>query len=32
LRSDGWKVFTVWECELKGFDQLLHRLTRFLNR
>ncbi|MGD0870176.1 MAG: very short patch repair endonuclease [Bryobacteraceae bacterium] len=29
LRSDGWKVLTVWECELSRRD-LFRRLAEFL--
>jgi DNA mismatch endonuclease (patch repair protein) len=31
LRADGWKVLTVWECELRR-PSLLRRLTRFLDK
>lgn len=30
LRSRGWRVLTVWECELKNPDRLSARLLRFL--
>lgn len=30
LQNDGWRVLTVWECELKDRDVLADRLTRFL--
>jgi DNA mismatch endonuclease (patch repair protein) len=30
LKKAGWKIFTVWECELKKFDALLKRIERFL--
>lgn len=26
LRSDGWKVVTVWECQLGDLDRLARRL------
>lgn len=29
LKSQGWQVATVWECELKTLPQLRMRLTRF---
>ena len=32
LRVSGWKVMTVWECEIKQRGRLLHRLVRFLTR
>jgi DNA mismatch endonuclease (patch repair protein) len=30
LQSKGWKVFTVWECELRRVRDLSKRLVRFL--
>jgi len=30
LRSMGWKVLTLWECELKDLDQLTTRLIDFI--
>ncbi len=27
----GWKVLTIWECELKNETGLHQRITRFLN-
>jgi DNA mismatch endonuclease, patch repair protein len=30
LRSQGWKVLTVWECEVKKSSTLVGRLTRHL--
>jgi DNA mismatch endonuclease, patch repair protein len=30
LKLDGWRVFTVWECETKGITTLATRLSRFL--
>jgi DNA mismatch endonuclease, patch repair protein len=30
LKRLGWSVLTVWECQLKGTDQLTKRLVRFL--
>ena len=30
LRSRGWRVITVWECEVKNPEKLSARLTRFL--
>ena len=31
LRRQGWRVLTVWECELKNTERLERRLFRFLN-
>lgn len=31
LRSDGWHVLTVWECETKNTEALAQRLRRFLD-
>lgn len=30
LTEDGWKVLTLWECELKDDTRLIGRLKRFL--
>lgn len=30
LIEDGWKVLTVWQCELKGTEKLARRLNEFL--
>ncbi len=30
LRGSGWKVLTVWECEIKNMKRLQRRLRRFL--
>lgn len=30
LRSLGWKVVTVWECETRDRDRLLRRLERLM--
>jgi DNA mismatch endonuclease (patch repair protein) len=30
LRS-GWKVLTIWECQIKGSDWLAARIRRFLD-
>ena len=32
LRRLGWRVLTVWQCELSNPEQLTRRLTRFLER
>lgn len=32
LKKAGWRVFVVWECELKDKEKLAHRLSRFLER
>lgn len=31
LRSKGWKVLVVWQCETKRPDKLLGKFGRFLN-
>ena len=31
LRSDGWAVLVVWECETKGKEALEARIRRFLD-
>lgn len=31
LEGAGWKVFTVWECQLAEMDGLLNRLVAFLD-
>ena len=30
LETCGWKVFVIWQCEIKDFDKLAQRLTAFL--
>lgn len=30
LKADGWRTFTVWECELSNEARLLRRLLAFL--
>lgn len=30
LEAAGWRVFTVWQCELKNADELANRLQSFL--
>lgn len=30
LKEAGWKVITVWECELQSPDKLRKRLVRLL--
>jgi len=32
LKKAGWRVFVVWECELKNLEALAKRLRRFLDR
>jgi DNA mismatch endonuclease (patch repair protein) len=32
LKSEGWRVLTVWQCETKNAVGLEARLSRFLNR
>lgn len=31
LESQGWRVLTVWECELKDIEELASRLKHFLD-
>ena len=31
LVKDGWKVLTIWECQLKGIVNLEARIRRFLD-
>ena len=31
LRKAGWKVLTVWECELQNQKRVVRKLTRFLS-
>ena len=30
LRRDGWRVLTVWECEMKDQEALRTRMRQFL--
>jgi DNA mismatch endonuclease (patch repair protein) len=30
LGSTGWRVFTVWECELKDLDKILQKFKEFV--
>jgi len=32
LQERGWRVITVWECELEKIEELEHRLQRALRR
>lgn len=32
LRCLGWRVVTVWECELRAAERLCHRLRKVLDR
>jgi len=31
LQRDGWKVLTIWECQLKSAEKLGSRIRRFLD-
>jgi len=31
LLRGGWKVLTIWECQIRGSDPLTARVRRFLN-
>ena len=30
LEADGWRVLTVWQCELKFIERLANRLNEFI--
>jgi DNA mismatch endonuclease, patch repair protein len=32
LRADGWRVLTIWQCEIKNIDRLQKRLATFFTR
>ena len=32
LSADGWKVFTVWECNLKNLPQVTDAIVSFLKK
>ena len=32
LRKEGWKVLTVWGCQINNQDRLLKKLVQFLER
>ncbi len=32
LRTLGWKILVIWECELKDFEQVEKKLLEFLMR
>jgi DNA mismatch endonuclease (patch repair protein) len=31
LEMSGWSVLTIWECELRDFDQAIVKVTTFLD-
>jgi DNA mismatch endonuclease (patch repair protein) len=31
LTKDGWKVLTIWECQLKNTDRMLAKIRSFLD-
>jgi DNA mismatch endonuclease (patch repair protein) len=31
LKEEGWKVLTIWECQLKDMGRLVGRIRRFLD-
>lgn len=31
LRSEGWRVLVIWECETKSGETLLEKLRQYLN-
>jgi DNA mismatch endonuclease (patch repair protein) len=30
LRKEGWRILTIWECQIKNTDNLTRRLQHFL--
>lgn len=32
LKQSGWKVFVIWECEIKDTDKLINRITKMLTK
>lgn len=30
LRKEGWKILTVWECQVKDKEKLRNKLEKFL--
>jgi|SRR5205085_9087527 len=32
LRSEGWSVLTVWQCQLKNIESLIDRIIAFLEK
>lgn len=31
LTKDGWKVLTIWECQLRNTERLIRTIRRFLD-
>lgn len=31
LKQEGWKILTIWECELRDIDRTLSKLDTFMN-
>jgi DNA mismatch endonuclease, patch repair protein len=31
LKNDGWRILTVWQCELRDVEELTSRLIKFLD-
>lgn len=31
LVKDGWKVLTIWQCQLKNIENIRKKLNKFLN-
>jgi len=31
LRQKGWRLFVVWECQLRNQDRLMGKINRFLD-
>lgn len=32
LRSEGWRVLTVWQCQLKDLETLVKKIVKFLEK
>jgi DNA mismatch endonuclease (patch repair protein) len=30
LRADGWKILTLWQCEIKNIEELESKLYGFI--
>jgi DNA mismatch endonuclease (patch repair protein) len=31
LKKEGWKILTIWECELRDIDRTMSKLDTFMN-
>jgi len=32
LRNQGWKVLTIWECQIKKPETVIHKITTFMKK